>query len=222
MATSFATPTASLTPQTFEQFLSGFGKTSLKGIKPKKLAKYGALFEQFLASQQEGRAKELYGLTLPWLKKAGGFYEDVASGDPDKLFRSIAPGAESIIGQTEAAKENIIAGAPRGGEQRLALEMADVGKAGQIGNLVTRSYLASFPALATLAQGGIGFSINEIANAIAAAGHGGTIATNVMDAEAAGKASTMQFLGDLTKTVGGIASAGILGSGGSGGSGGGP
>ena len=172
-------------------------------------AHQASALELQIAAEQNERSRNLYNLGLPGFEKALKYYDDLSSGDPDILFRAAAPAVAGITSQTEAAKENIIESAPRGGEQRLATELADVGKSSQIGNLIAKSYLSAFPALASLAQGGIGFSINEIAQAIAGGSAAGNISTNIMQADAASKGATMGFLGSLAQAGGTVAAKAI-------------
>ena len=160
--------------------------------------------------EQRARSAEIYNLTFPYLKTAGEHYSKIASGDPNAIFREVAPAAEGVIGQTEAVKERIRNELPRGGESRLATELADVQKGSQVGGLISKSFLSAFPALASLSSGGLGISINEIANAISGGGQASSATGKVMEADAAGKASTMGFLGSLAGAGGQMASAAAL------------
>jgi hypothetical protein len=99
-------------------------------------------------STQEGST--LFNMALPGLKQSESYYGKLASGDPAALSRANAPAIQQITGQSDAAKKNIIADNPRGGERNLALEEADITKGGQISNLTTGSYLQAFPSLAQL------------------------------------------------------------------------
>jgi hypothetical protein len=99
-------------------------------------------------SAQEGAT--LFNMALPGLEKSEAYYGKLASGDPAALARANAPAIQQITGQTNAAKQNIIADQPKGGERNLALEEADISKGSQISNLTTGSYLQSFPSLAQL------------------------------------------------------------------------
>ena len=164
-----------------------------------------------LAKKQEIRSEELYGLTEPGLRLTEQFYQTLASGDPKAIERATAPATERIAGQYEAAKKNIATTTPRGGTRELAMEEADISKAGQIGGTEAQAYLGSFPALANLAQGGVGLSINEVAQALTA--FSGASSSNVAlgQMQGAGKASTMGFLGSLTDTASKIAAAVALG-----------
>jgi hypothetical protein len=99
-------------------------------------------------SAQEGST--LFNLALPGLTQTEGYYGKLASGDPAALSRANAPAIQQITGQSNQAKQNIIADQPRGGERNLALEEADINKGAQISNLTTGSYLNAFPSLAGL------------------------------------------------------------------------
>lgn len=160
-----------------------------------------------LAEREEARAAELHGISLPWLKTAGSYYETLASGDPNAIFRQVAPAIEGITTAGEAQRERIRAEMPRGGEARLAEEQSKIAEGGQVGSLITQSYTSAFPALASLAGRGLGLSINEMANAIAAFGGAGQTLGQLGSQEAAGKAATMGFLGSVVESGAGLAAA---------------
>ena len=160
-----------------------------------------------LAKGQDARSQQLFNLTEPGLATAENWYKTLSTGDPTKLFTAVAPAAEAVAGQKEAALKNIDLTAPRGGEERLAKDLTTAAAGGQVGRLITTAYTSSFPALATLAGQGIGLSINEAANAISALGGASNTAGNIMQAQASGKAATMGFLGSLAGAGGAIGAA---------------
>lgn len=98
---------------------------------------------------------------------------------------------------TEATIRNIRATAPPGGAEQLAEQEAKISGTGQIGNLITQAYTSAFPAEASLGQGGIGLSINEVANAIAGFQGAGTTTAQLGQEQAAGKAAQLGFFGAL-------------------------
>ncbi len=160
-----------------------------------------------LAERSERRGGKLFGLTFPGLEIAEKYYQSLASGDPNEIFRAIAPATEQIHGFSEQARERISTQMPRGGEQRLAEEQSFISEAGQVGQLATRAYTSSFPALVSIAGQGIGLGINEVANAIASFGGAGQTLGNLGSQQAAGKAATMGFLGSLAGAAGTIGGA---------------
>jgi len=126
-----------------------------------------------IAKGQEARSTELYNLTLPGLQTAVKHYTGLASGDTNAIFKEIAPAAE-MRRQVERGAGAQIEEMSRGGEQRLAKAMNVSASAGDIGRLATQSYTSAFPALAQLAQGGIGLSMGELSQTLAAmSGAGG-------------------------------------------------
>ena len=150
-----------------------------------------------LAQKQDARSDQLFKLTLPGLKDAESHYEQLASGDPNAIFKAVAPSAQAIKQQTNVAKQNIKESSPRGGAQDLALQEADISGAGAVGNIVNQSYEGAFPALASLSGHGIGLSINEMSNAIAAFGGASNTASNLANEQEAGKASMLGMFGAL-------------------------
>lgn len=173
--------------------------------------KQTALSEQQVAQgkQSQAQSAELFNTTFPWLQKSGTYYSNLASGSPGAIQREIAPAAERISTATTAAERNIDALYPRGGTRDLAKQEAEIQKAGQIGTLATESYTGAQKALAAMGSGGLGISINEMANAIAGLGQGAQTLGQVGQEKAANKASTMGFLGSLAGAGGEIAGAAI-------------
>jgi len=154
------------------------------------------------AQQAQAQSAASYATTSPGLGIAENYYKALSSGDPQAIFKAASPSINAVIGNTEAAKRNIQLNMPKGGEQNLALEQADIAKASQIGNLETTAYTSSFPALANLASTGLGLSVNEMANAIAGFQGASQSQSSIMQADAANKASTMGFLGSLAGGAG--------------------
>lgn len=108
---------------------------------------------------------------------------------------------------------------PRGGARDLALQESQISEAGQIGSTQANAYLGSFPALAQLAQGGIGLSSQEITSALSA--FQGASSSNQAAAQqsAMGKAESLSFIGGLGQSA--ATGAGLAMSGGASGGGGG-
>lgn len=155
-----------------------------------------------LATKQQQDSEKVLGIVSPGLKTAENYYESLASGDPTKIMAAIGPAVSQIGSQTDQAKKNILASTPRGGAQDLALEEADISKAGQVGNLETQAYTGAFPALASLFQGGAGISVSQIANAVASAQGASQTTAQIGQEQAQGKATTMGFLGSLAGAAG--------------------
>jgi len=154
-----------------------------------------------LAQNQDKRSQELYNLTEPGMALTESFYKTLASGDPYAIQRATSPATEQIAGSIEQSKKAISTEMPRGGARDLALEQADVTKAAEIGGVKSQAYLGAFPALASMAQGGIGLSINEVTQALA--GFSGASQSNQAagQMEGAGKAQTLGFLGSLGQSA---------------------
>jgi hypothetical protein len=155
-----------------------------------------------LANKQQQESEATLGVVKPGLSIAEKYYQSLSSGDPNAIMAAIGPAVGQIGSQTEQAKKQITEGTPRGGAQDLALAEADISKAGQVGNLETQAYTGSFPALASLFQGGAGISINQIANAIASAQGASTTTAAVGQEQASAKASTMGMIGSIAGGAG--------------------
>lgn len=111
-----------------------------------------------LAQEQEKNSQTLFNLTEPGLVQSENYYETLASGDPGAIMRAIAPGAQQVSEATAGAKSNIMANSPAGGEKNLALELTDVNRGAQVGQMAAGATLKAPDALAKLSGQGIGES----------------------------------------------------------------
>ena len=151
-----------------------------------------------LAQTQDARAGQLFTeVGLPGLKTAKGYYDKLASGDPQAIQTAVGPALQGIQQQTDATVKNIADTAPPGGVSLLAQEEAKIAGQGQKGNLITQAYTSAFPAEASLGQGGVGLSVNEVANAIAGFQGASQTVGQLGQEQAAGKAAQLGFFGAL-------------------------
>lgn len=162
-----------------------------------------------LAQDQQKKSDQLFELSFPGVQKASDYYTKLSTGDPSEIQRAIAPGVQQITNARDQAKKNIMSQTPRGGEQNLALSEADINAASAIGGAGLQAYESSFPALASLGQGGLGISINEVANALAGFSGASHTEANIANQQAAGKAATLGFWGSLAGAGAELGSAGM-------------
>lgn len=120
-----------------------------------------------IAQEQNQRAGQLFGASFPGFEKAEDFYGALSTGDPAAISRAIAPAAQQITAQADAAKANILRTGAPGGEKNLAIENVDVQRGAQIGSTASSGYLNSFNALAQLAGQGVNQSISSAGTGIA-------------------------------------------------------
>lgn len=132
---------------------------------------------------------------------AESFYTSLASGDPTKIQQASAPATEAIAKNFENEKKAIGNEMPRGGARDLALQEADISKAGAIGGTEANAFLGSFPALASLAGQGVGLSINEVTQALSALGGASSSNQAFGQMQGTGKAQTLGFLGGLGQSA---------------------
>jgi hypothetical protein len=147
--------------------------------------------------QSQANANQLFQESNPGFMQAENYYQQLASGNPQQIFSAIAPAVGQINTASQGAAQQIAQNLPRGGVEQMAQANLQQQRAGQVGNLATQAYTSAFPALGALSQGGLGLSANQMSNAIGA----GSVASGsnqaVMQANAAGKGSTMGFAGSL-------------------------
>ena len=165
-----------------------------------------------LAQQQGQESQSLFNLTEPGLVQAENYYEELASGSPGAIMRAIAPAAQQISEATSGAKSNIMANSPAGGEKNLALEMTDVNRGAQVGQIAAGSTLKAPDALAKLSGQGIGES--QSAAGIASQTYGSASSSlanlgqlNIQDQQLQmeQKGQTLGALGSLGGSAAGVA-----------------
>jgi len=153
-----------------------------------------------VAQDSDKRSQELFDMGLPGMQDAISYYTKMSTGDTGTMMKAAAPAIQSINAQSKQAKENITESMPRGGAQDLAKAEVDAQKAGQTGNLLTQAYTSSFPALASIGQGGVGLSVNEISNALAGFSGASNTESNLINQEQSGKAASMAMVTGLAST----------------------
>jgi hypothetical protein len=161
-----------------------------------------------LAQQQNQRSGQLFNETFPGLSTAESFYGSLATGDPGAIARATQPATQQITQATQSAKQNIIQNAPAGGEKNLALEMADVNRGAQVGNVTSNAFLSAPNALASLAGQGIGeagnfanTAISGLGSANSALGNLGSLQIQQYQAQQQAKGSTLGALSSLGGAV---------------------
>lgn len=112
-----------------------------------------------------------------------------------------------VAQNAKQTKDQIKDSVPRGGVKDLALAETDINKSAQIGGLETAAYEHSFADLASLGEGGVSLSINEVSNAIAAFGGASHTVGDVAHEQAAGKAAQLGFFGSLAGGAAELAAA---------------
>jgi hypothetical protein len=143
----------------------------------------------------------LYNLTFPGMQSAENFYTQLSTGNPQAIQTATAPATEQIAKNYQQAIQNIKTTQPRGGAQDLAVQQAQISEAGQIGSTQANAYLGSFPALANLASGGIGLSVNEVTQALSAFSGASSSNQALGQMQNMGKAETLSFLGGLGQSA---------------------
>jgi hypothetical protein len=163
--------------------------------------------QENLMNTAASESQELFSLGLPGLQTAESYYNQLASGNQKQIFNAIAPAVGQINTASQSAATNIANTLPRGGVEQMAQANLQQQRAGQIGNLATQAYTGSFPALASLSEGTLGLSNNSTSNAVSASSAAGQSNAALMQAQAAGKGSTLGFAGSLASAGGQLGSA---------------
>lgn len=166
-----------------------------------------------IEQQQQANSQQLYNLTYPGIGSAEKFYTQLSTGNPQAIQTATAPATEQIAKNYQQAEQNISQTMPRGGARDLALQQGQLSEAGQIGATQANAYLGSFPALANLAEGGIGLSLNEVTQALSAFGGASSSNQQAINATTTGKAQTLGFIGGLGQSAASGAGMALSGAG---------
>ncbi len=168
-----------------------------------------------LAQWQMGVGKEAVGWSEAdrakrdaLLQPAIDFYTGAAKGGP-QLFASMAPAVTQFSQGEKAAKERIMSEVPRGAGQEFALSQLPIQTSTAVGQTMGQTYLGAFDKLAGLGSGYGSFSLAELGGGLRAGEGAGQTQNTVMQAQAAKKAATMGFLGDMAKAAGGVGAAAV-------------
>lgn len=158
--------------------------------------------EQLQVSQQESallgtlnqEAQSIFKTTESGLGTAENFYTALASGDPNKIAQALAPSLQQVGTQFSAAKKNLMASTPAGGELQLALAELPLKEAQTTAGL-TASAVAGAPSeLATLALKGTSATTSLTGAATGAGGLSVTGSQAAAEEAAQQKATTMGLL----------------------------
>lgn len=166
--------------------------------------------EQGLLSQAQSQSNQLFQTSFPGFGTAEKYYQSLASGNPQQISSAIAPAVGQINTATQGASQNIALNTPRGGVEQMAQANLQSQRAGQIGNLATQAYTGSFPALASLSQGGLGLAGGATGNAISAGSAASSSNQALMQAQQEGKGSALGFAGSLAGVGGELGSTAMM------------
>jgi len=158
-------------------------------------------------AQNQAESAQVFNQSFPWLTQAGNYYQTLASGNPQALSTATAPVAENVAATTNAAENQIKTLTPRGGAQDTSIANLEANKVATIGQATNQAYTSAPAALAALSGQGLGLSINEMSNAIAGLGQASSTLGTVGNEQAAGKASTLGFIGALSGSAAEAAAA---------------
>lgn len=123
-----------------------------------------------VAVGQAANSQQLYNLTEPGLAQSENFYQTLAAGDPAAIMKAIAPTAQGASDSATAAKANIMANSPTGGEKNLALEQVQAGQGATIAKTISGATTGAYQNLGALAGQGVGESISASGAATSAYG----------------------------------------------------
>jgi len=95
--------------------------------------------QQYNAGVQNAYALALNNMTAPELASYTQYLNQMTSADPTQRFAAVAPGAQGVAQQQQAARANI-ANLPRGGANSYLTGESYIQEASDIGNLINNAY----------------------------------------------------------------------------------
>lgn len=163
-----------------------------------------------LSAEQEARSQKQYEQMQQLEAPAIAFNQGIAGGDNSKTFQAAAPLISNITSGYNAAKESIMNNTTPGAARDYALTQLPIQQNSQIANTLNTTFTSALDKLSNIGAGLGSFSLQETGAALG--GLSGASSSNqaVMQAQEAGKASTMGVLGSLLGAGGQIASMGVL------------
>jgi hypothetical protein len=135
--------------------LSGKGAAKRQQkLAEQQMAMLKPLIEAQIAGSQYalGQSKGFLGGAQQALTDLGGFWRPLAFGDRSAIDQFLAPERRSINQGYQAAQENLARFAPRGGGRVSSLARADIGRQGQLSDLVFGSRREGASQMGNLAQ----------------------------------------------------------------------
>lgn len=111
-----------------------------------------------LAQQQAEQSRQLFGLGMPYLQQAGGYYQPLLQGSRAAMSQAVAPEAGGITSVYRGAERGLERSGLQGGDLDLARAEMSRQRAGQISNLIPQARAGAASSLASLGAGALGAS----------------------------------------------------------------
>lgn len=142
-------------------------------------------------------AEQQYAQQTEYQAPLAGFLKSIISGDPGATQTAAAPVVGQIASGYQAAKDQIYNQVPAGAARDVALAKLPTEQNSSISSAINSIFLQAFPTLANLGSSAGAQAVQEFGGALSGLSGASSTQNNVMQAQAASKASTMGFLGQL-------------------------
>lgn len=158
-----------------------------------------------VANEQLNFARESRRESRDAMAPALDYYKSIVSGDRNAVLSAAAPSIAEITRASRVAKENAYSTMGPGAGRDFMLAQIDRETPSQISMFVNNQRNSAFDKLANLGAGVGAFSLQELGAGLRAGESAVGSRSNVMQADAAGKAATLGFLGNVAGAAGGAA-----------------
>jgi hypothetical protein len=148
--------------------------------------------------EERGRGMELIS---PLIERS----QRLISGQPGETMSVLAPEIASLEQGYRAARQSIFEGTEPGAARQLALSGLEQQRAAQIGGLKSGITQQAYNTLAQVGSNLASFGLQEAGAGLQSMDIARATYGDIMQAQAARKASTMGFLGDLVRSAGTVA-----------------
>ena len=168
--------------------------------------------ESGIGAQQQQLGGELAGMGANLFQQSQQeqaplvtFLQGIAGGNKSDLTTAAAPILSQISGGAQKSKDTIMATMPPGAARDEALANLQVSNKSNVASTLNSTYTNALGALGNVSNTNAGLSLNAFGGGLSGLSGASQTQNNIMQADAASKASTMGFLGNLA----GMASGGI-------------
>lgn len=162
-----------------------------------------------IAEQQNNQSQAAYQKMQTEEAPAIGLYTALTQGSPTAAMTASAPLIAPITQGYNASQESIFNSTAPGAGRDYALSQLNVQKNANISNVFSNTTASAFDKLANIGAGQGSFSLASVGASLSGLTGSATTQNQLGQEQAASKAATMGFLGDIVSGASGVASAGI-------------
>ena len=183
--------------------MGGPRKSDLEAQRQLAATQTGVMNRQLDMAEEDRRQRRT--LQQPFID----FTNSILSGDYGAATKAAAVPIGQISRQSKLAQEQIYSDVPAGAARDLALAEVSRDRRSQTADFMNRAFMSGLQGLTGLGSESGQFGLQETGAGLRAGEAAGTTRNNVMQADAARKAATLGFLGNLAGAAGMAAGGGM-------------